>query len=463
MIQKILLVLLGATLATMQFCGVPASDINDVSELSDASDINDVANHDRRDRANQQTNYTDSCPEKAAQTCSESSLLSSNHKAEQSPAISFLVLGGGGAPDYNEIALEKNLLYFQRTLQKLGYEPSVAAMFFANGNDGQATVRYIDEADDQEKFKVPQIPHLDGAATLDNLETWLASDRQANSSHADLFVYFTGHGALNRRNADNNAILLWDQERVSVREFSNLLDRLPEDKTVTAMMAQCFSGSFANFIYKDGNPRKPLASQNRCGFFATVKTQPSVGCTPAVDESDYRDYSSSFFAGLSGRDRIGKPVPSADYDRDGKVSYAEAHAFAKVDEYTTDLPISTSEAWLQLRSSRLVRYQIFRQPISKLLKTARPEQRHVVNELMQRFNFNPDYSYSKNVEQFAIDFDANANGGAIDTEAEQAYLTRLQMELINISMEQRTRAARGRRVEDLDRIISCEQGSWQSE
>jgi hypothetical protein len=59
----------------------------------------------------------------------------------------------------------------------------------------------------------------------------------------------------------------------------------------------------------------------------------------------------------------------------------------------------------------LLRYQIFRQPISKLLKTARPEQRHVVNELVKRFNFNPDYSYSKNVEQFAIDFDANANGG----------------------------------------------------
>jgi hypothetical protein len=85
MIQKILLVLLGATLATMQFCGVPASDINDVSDLSDASDINDVANHDRQDQAN----YANSCPEKAAQTCSGADALNSNHKVKQSPAISF--------------------------------------------------------------------------------------------------------------------------------------------------------------------------------------------------------------------------------------------------------------------------------------------------------------------------------------------------------------------------------------
>jgi hypothetical protein len=69
---------------------------------------------------------------------------------------------------------------------------------------------------------------------------------------------FTGHGALNRRNANNNAMLLWEEEPVSVKEFSNLLDQLPEDKTVTTMMAQCFSGSFANFVYKDGNPKQPL-------------------------------------------------------------------------------------------------------------------------------------------------------------------------------------------------------------
>ncbi|NJN20892.1 MAG: hypothetical protein HC812_06460 [Leptolyngbya sp. RL_3_1] len=95
------------------------------------------------------------------------------------------------------------------------------------------------------------------------------------------------------------------------------------------MMAQCFSGAFANLIYEGGDPEGPVALQTRCGFFATVETRPSVGCTPLVNEADYEDYSSSFFAGLSGRDRVGNPAPSADYDQDGQVTYAEAHAFTK--------------------------------------------------------------------------------------------------------------------------------------
>ena len=136
---------------------------------------------------------------------------------------------------------------------------------------------------------------------------------------------------------------------------------MPRQTPVVAMMAHCFSGSFANFIYEGGDPKRRVALQTRCGFFATVSTLPSVGCTPEVNEADYRDYSSSFFAGLSGRDpplgaalryRTGKTVASSDYNKDGRVSYAEAHAFAKVDEKSIDLPISTSEAWLQSKASK---------------------------------------------------------------------------------------------------------------
>jgi hypothetical protein len=81
---------------------------------------------------------------------------------------SFLAFGGGGAPSYNEIALEKNMLYFQRTLQTVGYNPKLAPIFFANGNNGQATVRYLNPQG-EEKFKVPQIPYLQGASTPANL------------------------------------------------------------------------------------------------------------------------------------------------------------------------------------------------------------------------------------------------------------------------------------------------------
>ena len=48
-------------------------------------------------------------------------------------------------------------------------------------------------------------------------------------------------------------------------------------------------------------------------------------------------------ADLSGITRLRNPAKSADYNQDWRVSYAEAHAFAEVDEETSDLPVSTFE------------------------------------------------------------------------------------------------------------------------
>jgi hypothetical protein len=259
----------------------------------------------------------------------------------------FLVVGGGGAPSYNEIAIEKNVLYFQRTLSALGFNPTGAKILFANGNDGQATVRYLDPAG-KERFKVPKIPNLQGAATVGNFQT---SMQQVNRDRNPLFFYFTGHGAHNKANENNNAMILWNEKFVDVQQFTQMLDRLPPEKPVVSVMVQCYSGSFANLIYQKGDPKRPVAVHDRCGFFATVKELPSVGCTPEVNEADYEDYSSSFFAGLSGTNRVGQKVASADYDSNGKVSFREAHAFAKIDEQASDLPVSTSEVWLQTQLS----------------------------------------------------------------------------------------------------------------
>lgn len=362
----------------------------------------------------------------------------------------FLVVGGGGAPSYNEIALEKNVLYFQRALRTLGYKPEKdASIFFANGNDGQATVRYIDNQQ-QQQFKAPEISNLKGAATLNNLQRYFQQVVRQNFSKP-LFFYFTGHGGKNKQDLNNNSLYLWNDQQLSVKQLAQMLDQIPQQTPVVAMMAQCFSGSFANFMYKSGDPKNPVALQTRCGFFATVSTLPSVGCTPEVNEADYRDYSSSFFAGLSGRDRMGKTVASTDYNKDGKVSYAEAHAFAKVDDQSIDLPISTSEAWLQIKSEQ--QEAILRQSISQLVQTARPEQRYVVNSLVKMFDFNEQNSFLKNMEVLST--------SKYGTEKEQAYLKRLEMELINIGREKQTRASQNQQdIATLERLVKCEGGFW---
>ncbi|MBW4550760.1 MAG: Caspase domain-containing protein [Aphanocapsa sp. GSE-SYN-MK-11-07L] len=371
------------------------------------------------------------------------------HSCRTEQPQSFLAFGGGGAASYNEIALEKNMLYFQRTLQAMRYNPTVAPIFFANGNSGQATVRYLDPQG-EEKFKVPQIPNLQGASTPANLRRSLQQLTQYPG--IPIFFYFTGHGHFNQNNTDNNGIYLWGDQQMSVQQLSRLLDRLPSETPFVTMMSQCYSGSFANLIYKGGDPKQGIALQTRCGFFATIKTEPSVGCTPEVNEADYQDYSSSFYAGLSGRDRLGQSVASADYNQDGRVAYAEAHAFAKVEEQTTDLPISTSEAWLQRQSSPQFQEQILVQPIANLLKTARPEQRHVIERLSAKFSFRLGQSLAENlspIDEQKLD------------EVEQAYLTRLAVELENVGLEQQVRQSGNQSaIAILDRLLKCEADSW---
>jgi hypothetical protein len=375
---------------------------------------------------------------------------SNSQLCQTKSAPSFMVFGGGGAPSYNEIALEKNLLYFQRSLTAKGFDPKQAALYFANGNSAEATVRYLDDSG-KEKFKAPNIPNLNGAATLENLKQQLLADKSLKS----LFFYFTGHGSLNRQDANDNAMILWNEKYLSVKQFATILDRLPAQKPVVTVMSQCYAGSFANIIYKNGDRRQPFSNQNRCGFFATIKTQTSVGCTAEVNEADYKDYSSSFFAGLTGRNRIDRPVLSADFNGNGKVAYNEAHAFAKIDDMTTDLPISTSEAWLQGQASRQNRLIILGKPIERVLISARPEQRYVVNALLKIFDVTSDRSF-RNIQSLL-----NLQPEKIKTETQLAYLTKLQMELINIGMEQQIRASQNTSsINLLNRLNKCESSSW---
>jgi Peptidase C13 family len=362
----------------------------------------------------------------------------------------FLVFAGGGAPRYNEIALEKNVLYFQRTLKQLGYQPSAASAYFANGNDGKATIRYIDNQGNQQ-FKVPNIPNLLGASTLENLESWFQK-AIANKLEKPIFFYFTGHGTTDHKNLNNNSMVLWNEKFVTVQSFSQILDKLPEQNPVTVVMAQCYSGSFANIIYQGGNPKNPIALQTRCGFFATIKSLPSVGCTPSVNEADYKDYSSSFFAGLSGKNRIGKVVASADYDKDNKISYREAHAFAKVDEQSMDLPISTSENWLQEQLSDKDAELLLQKPIIEVVKTARLEQKYVVNSLAKILTWDLNKSSVYNYEKTG----KNKN----DSIEKKAYAQRLIIELINISTEKKVRdTGNQQQISILDRLLKCEGGS----
>ncbi len=60
-----------------------------------------------------------------------------------------------------------------------------------------------------------------------------------------------------------------------------------------------------------------------------------------------KEYSSYFWGAFSGKNANGKPVGNVDCDADGKVSLAEAHAFAVLASETIDIPLRTSDALLR--------------------------------------------------------------------------------------------------------------------
>jgi hypothetical protein len=99
-------------------------------------------------------------------------------------------------------------------------------------------------------------------------------------------------------------------------------------------------------MYRGADPEQGVSPQPRVGFFATVHDRPAAGCTPDINEANYAEYSSYFFAALTGTDRLGQPVEKPDYDQDGVISFDEAHAYVILTADTIDFPIKTSDIFL---------------------------------------------------------------------------------------------------------------------
>ena len=277
-----------------------------------------------------------------------------------------VITGGGPTLQYNQAAIESNVRYVNKLLPP----DAIRTTLFADGNGEKATVQVEDKpaemtngeflfdlalndpnetGDSGLHYRRPNLgAKLDGPATSRALNT-LFSDlaRELTPSPKPLFLYFTGHGGAGGRDEDNNVYSLWGDKTLSVRQLSQQMARLPENVPVTLVMVQCHSGGFANLQFEGGLPDGRPIARDFAGFFASEPDRLAAGCTAETDEAEYHDFTSYFFAALTGRDRIGRIVTGADYNGDGRIGMNEAFCYTLANDRSIDTPVCGSDIFLR--------------------------------------------------------------------------------------------------------------------
>ncbi|MGV3486702.1 MAG: hypothetical protein ACO1RT_19950 [Planctomycetaceae bacterium] len=281
----------------------------------------------------------------------------------------YLTIGGGYSQSGNQASLERNVVLYQELLSEKQLAGLRHDIYFADGTDPGRDLQVMDPAAIPEAnrlmaeffgsqrdlgltYRDHRIAGVRGETSPQNIQNWFDTVGPTMQPGDRLVLYVTSHGveSESKSNPYNTSISLWDNKKLRVNELVRMLDQLPEGVSVAAIMVQCHAGGFARFIYNDGEPDKGLSSQNRCGFFATVHDRSAAGCTPAIDEASYVEYSTYFWEAVAGHSRLKRAFEPPDYDHDGQVSFSEAHAYTILSCDTIDLPIKTSDEFLRERS-----------------------------------------------------------------------------------------------------------------
>ena len=329
----------------------------------------------------------------------------------------ILTFGGGSSPANSQASLEQNVLYFRRVLGDLHLDGVHQDTYFTDGTTTGRTVQVRlkpnadmelretiaglfgeDGSSIELNFRPAQLTPLAGPSTPAAITSWFDSAAKSMSPNDRLLVYFTGHGGPLARprgpgmrgpapapTTPGTLLETWNDGAITTRDFVTQLDKLNPSVDVTLIMVQCFSGGFANVIYNGGDPAKGLSKSHRCGFFSTVATRPAAGCTPDIEGDNYEEFSTSFFAALSGKTRAGQAVEKPDYDKDGITSFAEAFTYVLLTSNTIDIPMMTSDQLLRDKSKfgraadpALVPADA---PYATILATATPAQRAALEGL----------------------------------------------------------------------------------
>ena len=275
-----------------------------------------------------------------------------------------ILIGGGYELAGSQAQIELNLGWVQQIITAQSEKPVV---FYTDGDDpapdvfwhesvstealaGEALARVFGmQTLNRERYRNHALPDVFGSTRRQALEPELRKRLGSLKEGDNVLLVYNGHGAPSEGREDEVALKLWGDTRYSVGDLQDALDEsLDVSVPLRYVFTQCYSGGFHRLIYEDSAAGLTLSEPLRCGFTAESAWRQSEGCSASIDLDDYRDYTTFFFAALSGKDRLNRALKSnPDLDDDGVTSLYEAHLYTLEHAHSTDLSRASSEAFLE--------------------------------------------------------------------------------------------------------------------
>ena len=289
-----------------------------------------------------------------------------------------MIFAGGWGPEGNQASLEA-----QASALSKAVAPSQPVVLFAGPKGKHRTVQVLArDADEVGALLALAFDHKNlidvtyrqprlqshGAATAEALLSHLERAAAAGRSFIGLGL---GHGSL-FDDGKQVRLDLWGppSSALTAQRLTDELARMRPKAPVAFVLGQCHSGGFTEVALQRAD-----AGDAVCVLAAIPRDREASGCTPDISDPSARSYMAMIAEALSS--------PRADLDRDRRVSLAEAHAYARIEDLTIDVPVSTREAFLR-RAMGDKPPSLDRVVIDKLIRRAPPTERAVLTRLRPR-------------------------------------------------------------------------------
>ena len=291
----------------------------------------------------------------------------------------FLMIGGGPMPQQSQVSIEQNIQWIDALMRQRPFRSR--QLLFTSGDKKMSDIieqpennadiqhwlplaRLFGEVEDgKSRFRPNLISRVDGESTASAVSNTLAKTMSTLHKGDSLFVVYNGHGGWESPDPSKNTLRLWKDTQLNVRSFSHIAQLRPKGTILRYVMPQCFSGGFAQSIASNVvHPDPEHIDGEQCGFFSVPDNMESEGCTRSINSLGYRDYSTWFFAALTGATRQNGGVEKTPIEKPGPITLTDAHNWAYVHGRSTDIPFTTSEFFLELWQPWYVRWQSIKTP-----------------------------------------------------------------------------------------------------